>query len=67
MAYKNCYYPYLEKSLWKPKSQEKYNTNRSSTTHQAKTDKTKYKTRPEKKLDKNTSKHKEYQPLKQDF
>ena len=36
-------------------------------THQAKTDKTKYKTRPEKKLDKNTSKHNKSQIQKQEF
>ena len=66
MAYKNKLFR-EEKGMKTQKSRERqHKPDKQRNTHQAKTDKTKYNTRP-KKLDKNTSKHNKSQAQKQEF
>ena len=68
MAYKNCYYPYLEKKVY-GSQKFKRKTTQTDQAPPTKQKQIKQNTKQDrkKKLDKNTSKHKKSQPQKQAF
>ena len=66
MAYKNLWL-LRERRVWKPKSQRKTNRSSSATPTKQNKIKTRYKTKPKKKLDKNTCKHNKSQTQNKSF